>query len=253
MKKSLAKIKPTNTRILTVNTGSSSIKFALFSVGDPLTRILEGAITRIGLPGALFQATGVDPADTISRPVKAQSYREALDGFMHWLENRAERETLTAVGYRVVAGGPKYSEPEKITPKMITELHKLAPFDPEHSSEELLIIEAMRQHFPDIPHIACFDTAFHHDMPRVAVMLPIPRHFEAQGLRRYGFHGLSYSFLMKELARVAGSQAAKGRIILAHLGSGASLAAVRNGKSIDTSMGFTPAGGIPMSTPLWRS
>jgi acetate kinase len=114
--------------------------------------------------------------------------------------------------------------------------------------EEILLTEAFHRRFPDLVQVACFDTAFHHDLPRVAQLLPIPRHYEAQGVRRYGFHGLSYAFLMEELARVAGPQAGRGRVILAHLGNGASLAAVREGKSLDTSMGFTPTGGVPMST-----
>ena len=131
---------------------------------------------------------------------------------------------------------------------MIEELHQLSAFDPDHLPEEILLAEAFHRRFPDLPQVACFDTAFHHDMPRVAQMLPIPRRYEAQGVRRYGFHGLSYECLLGELARLAGPEAAQGRVILAHLGSGASLAAVRDGKSVDTSMSFTPASGVPMST-----
>ncbi len=124
--------------------------------------------------------------------------------------------------------------------KWLTELHRLSPFDPDHLPEEILLTEAFHRRFPDLPQVACFDTAFHHDLPRVAQLLPIPRRYEAQGVRRYGFHGLSYAFLMEELARLAGPEAAQGRVILAHLGNGASLAAVRDGKSVDTSMSFTP-------------
>jgi acetate kinase len=131
---------------------------------------------------------------------------------------------------------------------MVEELHQLQPFDPEHLPEEILLTEAFHRRFPDLPQVACFDTAFHHDLPRVAQLLPIPRRYEAQGVHRYGFHGLSYAFLMEELARLAGSQAARGRVILAHLGNGASLAAVYDGKPVDTSMSFTPAAGVPMST-----
>jgi len=131
---------------------------------------------------------------------------------------------------------------------MVTELKCLSPFDPDHLPEEILLTEAFHRRFPDLPQVACFDTTFHHDLPRVAQMLPIPRRYEAQGVRRYGFHGLSYAFLVEELARLAGPEAAQGRVILAHLGNGASLAAVRYGKSVDTSMSFTPAAGVPMST-----
>jgi acetate kinase len=148
----------------------------------------------------------------------------------------------------VVHGGPKYSEPQIITAEMITELRRLSPFDPEHLPEEILLTEAFQRRFPDMEQVACFDTAFHHDLPRVAQLLTIPRRYEAQGIRRYGFHGLSYEFLMGELARLGNPAATKGRVILAHLGNGASLAAVRDGRSIDTSMGFTPTAGVTMST-----
>jgi acetate kinase len=131
---------------------------------------------------------------------------------------------------------------------MVEELRRLSPFDPEHLPEEILLTDAFHRRFPELPQVACFDTAFHHDLPRVARLLPIPRRYEALGVRRYGFHGLSYAFLMGELARLGGDEAARGRIVLAHLGNGASLAAVREGKSLDTSMGFTPAAGVPMST-----
>jgi acetate kinase len=131
---------------------------------------------------------------------------------------------------------------------MVEELLRLSAFDPEHLPEEIQLTEAFHRRFPDLPQVACFDTAFHHDLPRVARLLPIPRRYEAQGVRRYGFHGLSYAFLMGELARLAGTEVARGRVILAHLGNGASLAAVRDGKPVDTSMSFTPTAGVPMST-----
>ena len=148
----------------------------------------------------------------------------------------------------IVHGGPKYSEPQVINKEMIDDLHQFEAFDPEHLPEEILLVEAFHHRFPKLPQVACFDTAFHHDMPQVAKLLAIPRRYEALGVRRYGFHGLSYSFLMGELARLAGTKTAQGRIILAHLGNGASLAAVKDGKSIDTSMGLTPSAGVPMGT-----
>ena len=180
--------------------------------------------------------------------MKAPDHTAAVGILMDWIEQRSGRDALTAVGHRVVHGGPKYYKPQRITPEMITELKQLSPFDPDHMPEEILLTEAFHHRFPDLPQVACFDTAFHHDLPRVAQMLPIPRRYEAQGVRRYGFHGLSYEFLMEELARLAGPDVARGRVILAHLGNGASLAAVRNGKSVDTSMSFTPTAGVPMST-----
>jgi acetate kinase len=241
-------MKPAHPRILTINGGSSSIKFALFEAGDSLRRILEGSIERIGLTEATLRVKGLNPADNLSRPVAAPDHTVAVGALMDWIEERLGRATLTAVGHRVVHGGPKYSDPQLITKEMVEELHQLTSFDPEHLPEEILLTEAFHRRFPDLPQVACFDTAFHHDLPRVAQLLPIPRRYEAQGVRRYGFHGLSYAFLMGELARLAGAEAAKGRVILAHLGNGASLAAVRNGKSVDTSMSFTPTAGVPMST-----
>jgi len=237
-----------NPRILTINGGSSSIKFAIFEAGDSLQRILGGEIERIGLPNATFRVKGSDKADDFSRSVTAPDHTAAASLLMDWIDERSGREALTAVGHRVVHGGPKYSQPQRITAEMVEELHRLSPFDPEHLPEEILLTVAFHRRFPDLPQVACFDTAFHHDLPRVALLLPIPRRYEAQGVRRYGFHGLSYAFLIEELARVAGRKAAHGRVILAHLGNGASLAAVRDGKSVDTSMSFTPNAGVPMST-----
>jgi acetate kinase len=241
-------MKPTNPQILTINGGSSSIKFALFEVGDPLRRILEGEIERIGLPESTFVVKGLNKAENFTRPVTAANHTEAIKLLMDWVEGRIQRGELTAVGHRVVHGGPKYSQPQRITAEMLEELHQLQFFDPEHLPEEILLTEAFFHRFPNLVQIACFDTTFHHDMPRIAQILPIPRRYEAQGVRRYGFHGLSYAYLMEELARVAGPQTARGRVILAHLGNGASLAAVYGGTSVDTSMGFTPTGGVPMST-----
>jgi acetate kinase len=241
-------MKPANPRILTINGGSSSIKFALFEAGDSLQRIMEGGIDRIGQPEATFRVKGVKPADNFSRSVTAPDHTAAVGALMDWIVESSERDALRAVGHRVVHGGPKYSKPQRITVAMVEELRRFSPFDPEHLPEEILLTEAFHRRFPDLPQVACFDTAFHHNLPRVAQLLPIPRRYEAQGVRRYGFHGLSYAFLMGELGRLGGAEAAQGRIILAHLGNGASLAAVRDGKSVDTSMSFTPTAGVPMST-----
>jgi acetate kinase len=241
-------MKTNKTQILTVNGGSSSIKFALFEAGDPPRRILEGGIDRIGLPETSFRVKGPEKADNFSRVVVAADHTTAVDFLMDWMEERMGPVGLAAIGHRVVHGGPKYSQPQRITAEMVEELRRLSPFDPDHLPEEIRLTEAFHLRFPDLPQVACFDTAFHHDMPRVAQLLPIPRRYEAQGVRRYGFHGLSYTFLMGELARLAGGEAAHGRVILAHLGGGASLAAVRDDKSMDTSMGFTPAAGVPMGT-----
>jgi len=213
-----------------------------------LQRTLEGKIERIGLPEATFAVKGLSKADNFSRQVNAPDHAAAVERLMDWIDERFEQGELSAVGHRVVHGGPNYSEPQRITKGLIEELHKMELFDPEHLPEEILLTAAFHRRFPDLLQIACFDTAFHHDMPRVARMLPIPRRYDAKGIQRYGFHGLSYSFLLEELECMAGPKTARGRIILAHLGNGASLAAVRSGKPIDTSMALTPTAGIPMST-----
>ncbi len=241
-------MRPVRQRILTINGGSSSIKFAVFEAGEALRRMLEGGIERIGSPEATLRVTGVNGADSLSRPVTAPNHTVAVGALMDWIRERGGRDAVTAVGHRVVHGGPKYSQPQRITAEMVEELHRLRPFDPDHLPEEILLTEAFQHRFPDLPQVAVFDTAFHHDLPRVARLLPIPRRYEARGVRRYGFHGLSYAFLMEELDRMAGTEAARGRVVLAHLGNGASLAAVRDGKPVDTSMSFTPTAGVPMST-----
>jgi acetate kinase len=237
-----------NRRVLALNGGSSSIKFAVFDGGNPLRRILAGGIERIGQADSTLQVEGLTAEDKFSRSVAASDHTAAASVLVDWLEERIGADGLAAVGHRVVHGGPNYSEPQIITAELLDDLRRLSPFDPEHLPEEIALAEAAHQRFPALPQVACFDTAFHHDLPRVARLLPIPRRYDALGVRRYGFHGLSYAFLMGELSRLAGAEAAQGRIILAHLGSGASLAAVRNGQSVDTSMGFTPAAGVPMST-----
>ena len=207
----------TNPRILTINGGSSSIKFAVFETGDSLRRILEGGMERIGQPEATLRVKGLNPADNFSRLVTAPDHAAAVGALMDWIEERVGSDGLAAVGHRVVHGGPNYSQPQRIAAEMVEELRQLSPFDPEHLPEEILLTGAFHRRFPDLPQVACFDTAFHHDLPRVARLLPIPRRYEAQGVRRYGFHGLSYEFLMGELARVAGPEEAQGRVILAHL------------------------------------
>jgi acetate kinase len=152
------------------------------------------------------------------------------------------------VAHRVVHGGPDYFGPERITPAVLGALRRLRPMDPDHLPGELAAIEQFHRRLPETPQVACFDTAFHHDLPRVARIVPIPRRFEAAGVRRYGFHGLSYAYLMEALAAAAGPEMADGRVILAHLGNGASLAAVHRGRPVETTMAFTPAAGLAMST-----
>jgi acetate kinase len=155
---------------------------------------------------------------------------------------------LLAIGHRVVHGGPDGNEPQRVTPALLARLRTLKALDPEHLPQELDIVEAMHARYPAVAQLVCFDTAFHHDLPRVARLLPIPRRYEAAGVRRYGFHGLSYEYLLGELARLNQEEVASGRLILAHLGNGSSMTAVHRGRGIDTTMAFTPAAGLPMST-----
>jgi acetate kinase len=235
------------TCILTINGGSSSIKFALYKAGETPARLLQGEIDRIGLKDTTltFRHQKKDQQDTLK--AEASDHTSAANFLMNWLEKQKEYTSVKAVGHRVVHG-MSHTSPELITPELMDELHRIAPYDPDHLPDEIELIETIRQHHPKLTQIACFDTAFHSTMPRVAKLLPIPRRFDAKGIQRYGFHGLSYAYLMEELAHVAGTKAANGRVILAHLGSGASMAAVHKGRSIDTSMGFTPAGGLMMGT-----
>jgi acetate kinase len=235
-------------RILTINGGSSSIKFGLFEADNAPRRILAGRIEGISLPQGRFTIKVQNRADNFSRPMTAPDHTAAVNVLIDWIQEKIQRDGLAAVGHRVVHGGRKYWEPQRITREMIAALRELSAFDPEHLPEEILLTEAFHRRFPQLPQIACFDTAFHHDMPRMAQLLSIPRRYQMKGVRRYGFHGISCAYIIEELVRVAGAQAANGRVIVAHLGNGASLTAVRGGRSIDTTMAFTPAAGVPMST-----
>lgn len=228
--------------VLTLNGGSSTIKFALFVPADPPTRTLAGTVGRIGRPDATLSVRG--EADV---PFAAADLPAAADALLDWLDARVGLGNVAAVGHRVVHGGPHYAEPQLVSSDLLAELHRLVPLDPAHLPGEVALVEAVQRRRPDLPQVACFDTAFHHHLPRVAKLLPIPRRYEAQGVRRYGFHGLSFTYLMQELARLDPA-AARGRVVLAHLGSGASLAAVRDGRCVDTTMGFTPTGGLVMGT-----
>ena len=240
-------MKPASPSILTINGGSSSIKFALYPAGEPLKRRLYGTVDRIGMSGT--NLTFHDPATNHqdSSSLDASDHRSAATFLMDWLEDQRRFESVRAVGHRVVHG-MHHTAPELVTQELLEELHRISPYDPDHLPSEIELIEVFRQRHPKLPQVACFDTAFHCTMPRVAKLLPIPRCYDAKGVQRYGFHGLSYAYLMEELARLGDPAATTGRVILAHLGNGASMAAVRDGKSIDTSMSFTPTAGLVMST-----
>jgi acetate kinase len=236
-----------NPGILTINGGSSSIKFALYDIAEPLKRGLYGKVDRIGLSGTNLTFEDPTQKQPESRNLIAPDHKSAANSLIDWLEKQIDFKSVKAVGHRVVHG-MKHTEPEMVTQELLDELHRISPNDPDHLPREIELIETFRHRHQKLPQVACFDTAFHQTMPRVAKLLPIPRRFDAKGIQRYGFHGLSYAYLMEELARLGDPAATKGRVILAHLGNGASLAAVRDGKSMDTSMGFTPTAGLVMST-----
>ncbi len=239
---------PARGSILTLNGGSSSIKFALFEEqGRELARALHGKIDRIGLSGTQMSFTTPGGGKPKTQPMTASSNKAGAMALIDWLEKENALETVRGVGHRVVHG-MQHTEPELVTDKLLGDLRRISPNDPEHLPRELELMEAFRERRPTVRQVACFDTAFHRTMPRVAKLLPLPRRFDKEGIQRYGFHGLSYTYLMSELVRLKDPAAKKGRVILAHLGNGASMAAVRNGKSIDTSMGFTPTAGLVMST-----
>jgi len=231
--------------ILTINAGSSSIKFALFSDGEPYAVLLRGKIDRIGLSGSLLEytdQTGTSTSSEVSVP-NAQAAAEVLHTF---LQDHVDFDQVKAVGHRIVHGLGRANH-ELVTPQLISELKAISAIDQEHLPLEISIMETLRQSHPHLIQVACFDTVFHHTLPRVAQLLPLPRRFEAKGVRRYGFHGLSLAYIMQKL-RSGDPAGAQGRVIVLHLGSGVSITAIKDGASIDTSMGFTPTGGMVMGS-----
>jgi acetate kinase len=233
--------------VLALNGGSSSIKFALFSAADLSHRALHGKIDRIGTAGTALTAVLDGQREPLTQQVPTGDFAASIEVLLDWLGSHAAFARVAAIGHRVVHGMQR-SAPERITRDALERLRRVIPFDPEHLPAEIQLMDTLLQRFPQLPQIACFDTAFHRTMPRVATQLPIPRRYEALGVQRYGFHGLSYAYLMQRLGQIGDPAARQGRVILAHLGNGASLAAVRDGASVDTTMGFTAGAGVPMST-----
>ena len=229
--------------ILVLNGGSSSIRFAVVRADGTLTPVCSGTLHDVGHDGAHLDVDG----ESASTPLRARDHDEAVASLVQWLRQRGEADALGAVGHRIVHGMGHF-DPAWVTPELLADLKRIEPVDPDHLPVEIRLLEAAQAALPALPQGACFDTRFHRDLPRVAAQLPLPRRFEAQGVRRYGFHGLSYEFLLQELQRRAGAAAARGRVILAHLGGGASLAALRDGRCIDTTMSFTPTAGLVMGT-----
>ena len=206
-----------------------------------LVRSVAGKIDRIGLADPVLHL------GSEQRTLNIHSHAEALPLLLPPIKKTLGTDELSAIGHRVVHGGPRYRQHQRIDSTMLAELERLSPFDPEHLPAEISVMRSCAELFPDVPQFACFDTAFHRDLPRVAYLLPIPRKYEKHGIRRYGFHGLSCSWLMQQLEQTYGPDVANGRIIIAHLGNGASMTAVHQGRSVDTTMSFTPTAGLVMS------
>jgi acetate kinase len=233
--------------LLAVNGGSSSLRFALYANSAALQLVLRGKLDRIGHSNSALVVTDALGQQAAPQSIDAPDHHSAIKLLLDWLDRHHYLQSITAAGHRLVHGMTR-SAPQLITPVLLDELHRIMPFDPEHLPFELELITTLQQRCPALPQVACFDTAFHRSMPMVARQLPIPRRYQAQGVERYGFHGLSYAYLCEQLQRLGESAATHGKLILAHLGNGASMAAIRDGKCIDTSMGFTPASGLMMST-----
>jgi acetate kinase len=237
------------TNILVVNAGSSSIKFAVWPVGGIAGEaVLRGQISGIGhVPHfKACNAAGNVLADTAWK--QTDGTREALFRLLAaWIEEHTASATLAAAGHRVVHGSTRFTAPVAINEAVMRDLEKLVPLAPLHQPHNLAAIRALEAAHPDLPQVACFDTAFHSGHADVASRMALPRVLHDAGVRRYGFHGLSYEYIIRDLRKRAPALAA-GRIVVAHLGSGASLCAVRDGVSVDTTMGFTALDGLPMGT-----
>ena len=237
--------------LLTINTGSSSLKAALYRLRGEGTETpeLRAEASRIGGRGG-----GMRLADSRGETLDEQhqddlpDHAAALDALLSRLRERGlERDDLAAVGHRIVHGGERHREPQRVAPGVVADLRALVPIDPNHLPQAIAAIEVVGRAYPAVPQVACFDTAFHSRMPRVARLYALPRRLAEEGIIRYGFHGLSYEYVMEELRRLE-TEVAAGRIVVAHLGNGASMAAVRGGVGVETTMGFTPAGGLVMGT-----
>lgn len=238
---------PNQRCLLTLNRGSSNLRFSVFEVSDTPKRLLSGSVNFSG--GGEHQILLGDAAgdqELVEAP-EGPATRSGTDAMLDWLELQPIFPSIMAVGHRVVQGW-RHFEPTLVGPKLLEDLREIASFDPEHLPQQLDLIAAVEKRYPDWPQVVCFDTEFHQDMPSVAKMLPLPRCYTGRGLERHGFHGLSYAYLMQELLRLGESTADQGKVILAHLGSSASVAAVRDGWAVDTSTGFSPAAGLMMGT-----
>jgi acetate kinase len=233
--------------ILTINAGSSSIKFALYDSEKPLTLLFSGQMERVGSKNSILSYVDGITNKGNSVSLDTSEPNMAANILIDWLVLQENFNSVKAVGHRIVHG-MKHTHSEILTDEVLAELKTISGYDPEHLPEEINLVEIFKKRYPEMPQIACFDTSFHTTMPTVAKLLPIPRRIMKLGIQRYGFHGISYAYLINELGTIAGKEISLGKVILAHLGNGASLCAVKEGKSLDTSMGFTPSSGIPMGT-----
>lgn len=239
---------PSTSHILAINAGSSSIKFALYKTMPILTAIFEGEISGIGRSRSRFIVRGRDSSDILERSFSIPERVTAVHVLVEWLTGRLAPDSVCAIAHRVVHGGVHLASSQEIDGALMGVLYDSVNADPEHLPQELHLIEMLRRKYPDAVHIACFDSAFHAVMPAVARMMPIPHRYYEAGIRRFGYHGLSCAFLMRQLGGVIGPDAAAGKVILAHLGGGSSVTAVEGGHSRDTTMGLSPAGGIAMGS-----
>ena len=234
--------------LLTINSGSSSLKAGLYKVAKQTeTLVFTATLERIGLPNSRMQVKDGQGTVLFQQKADLPDHTAALKTWLDWLQDHNPDSKPDAVGHRIVHGGSQFSEPQRLTPELLTALQALIPLAPAHLPQAIQAIELITKTYPKLPQVACFDTAFHRHMPRVAQQYALPRSLEEAGVLRYGFHGLSYEYIMFQL-QILDAQAAKGRVIIAHLGNGASMAAVLDGRSLDTTMGFTPTGGLVMST-----
>ena len=230
-----------------MNRGSATLKSALYEAGNHDELLLSIAIDQAGVSRGRLKIADPSGSMLLDSPIDSGDSNAALEVMFAWLGEHRFLSRLEAAGHRLVHGGPRYRDPQRITPEFLSEIEQLVPLDPDHLPAAIRGIQFIAGKFPDLPQIACFDTAFHSSLPKVARMYALPRRLYDQGILRYGFHGLSYEYVMRELHTLEGDLA-NGRVIIAHLGSGASMVAVNEGKSIDTSMGFTPLEGLVMST-----
>ena len=237
---------PQNSNLLTISAGPSSIRFAMYEMAENPVKELFGDIRHIGSGKEVFRVTHVKGNERENSRIYAPGFYQATVFLIRWLKNQLGSDRIGHIGHKITYG-LNHQGPKVIDTALLAELKQIADYIPGYLPAEIEIVETFTMWYPTLRQVACFDTSFHVNLPRVAKILPIPRRFDKAGIQRYGFHGLSYTYLMEELKTKMGVES-NGRVILAHLGNGASMAAVKDGKSIDTTMGFTPTGGCVMGT-----